>query len=149
VDLEVCPTTLLVADQRQPDTGLGGKFSMTYCAASALLRGRVREEHFTAEAVRDPAARALAARVRLEPRAELDEAGARAVVRLRDGSTRETVGNLRLGRDPERLRADLGAKFLALTEGRLGRDEARRLRETLWRIDEVEDLTELTRGGRS
>ena len=66
VDLDVCPTTLLVADQRQPDTGLGGKFSMTYCAASALLRGHVREEHFTAEAVRDPAARALA-----EPRPPL------------------------------------------------------------------------------
>ncbi len=144
VNLEVCPTTLLVADQRQPDTGLGGKFSMTYCAASALLRGRVTEEHFTAEAVRDPAARALAARVRLEPRAELDEAGARAVVRLHDGSTREMVGDLRLGRDPERLRADLGAKFRALTEERLGREEAARLHEALGRVDEVKDLTELT-----
>jgi 2-methylcitrate dehydratase PrpD len=106
----------------------------------------VREEHFTAEAVGDAAARALAARVHLEPRAELDEAGARAVVRLRDGSTREMVGDLRLGRDPERLRADLGAKFRALTEARLGRDEARRLHEALSRVDEVEDLTELTGG---
>ncbi|HEX2482670.1 MAG TPA: MmgE/PrpD family protein, partial [Methylomirabilota bacterium] len=73
VDLDVCRTTLLVADQREPDTGLGGKFSIAYCAASALLRGHVREEHFTAEAVRDSSARALAARVRLFPQAELDE----------------------------------------------------------------------------
>jgi 2-methylcitrate dehydratase PrpD len=143
VELDVCPTTLLVADQRQPETGLGGKFSMTYCAASALLRGPVREEHFTAQAVRDPAARALAARVRLLPRAELDEAGARAVVRLRDGSTRETVGNLRLGRDPERLRRELGVKFRALTEPRLGATEAARLQEALGRVDELEDLAEL------
>jgi len=149
VDLDVCPTTLLVADQRQPDTGLGGKFSMTYCAASALLRGHVREEHFTAEAVRDPAARALAARVRLFPRAELDETRARAVVRLRDGSARETAGDLRMGRDPERLRRELGVKFRTLTEPRLGAAEAARLQEALDRVDEIEDLTELTRPDRS
>jgi hypothetical protein len=58
------------------------------------------------------------------------------------------VGDLRLGRDPERLRDDLGAKFRALTEPRLGREEARRLHEALGRVDEVDDLTELTRGAR-
>jgi hypothetical protein len=66
------------------------------------------------------------------------------VVRLHDGSTREVVGDLRRGRDPGRLRADLGAKFRALTEERLGREEAARLHETLGRVDEVKDLTELT-----
>jgi 2-methylcitrate dehydratase PrpD len=145
VDLEVCPTTLLVADQRQPDTGLGGKFSMTYCAASALVRGPVREEHFTLEAVRDPAVRALAERVRLSPRPELDETRARVVVRLRDGSVREVVGDLRTGRDPERLRQELGVKFRTLAEPRLGAAETARLAEALGRVDEIEDLTELTR----
>jgi 2-methylcitrate dehydratase PrpD len=149
VDLDVCRTTLLVADQRQPDTGLGGKFSITYCAASALLRGHVREEHFTAEAVRDPAARALAGRVRLFPQADLDESRAKAVVRLRDGSIREQIGDLRRGRDPEQLRRDLGMKFVSLVEPRLGKAEAQRLREALGRVDEIEDLTELTRRART
>src|SRR5262249_45150084 len=40
VELEVSPTTLQVADQRDPTTGLAGKFSMTYCAAVGLARGR-------------------------------------------------------------------------------------------------------------
>ena len=149
VDLEVCRTTLLVADQRQPDTGLGGKFSITYCAASALLRGHVREEQFTAEAVRDPAARALASRVRLFPQADLDESRAKAVVRLRDGSVREQIGDLRRGRDPEQLRRELGVKFVSLVEPRLGKAEAQRLREALGRVDEIEDLTELTRRARN
>jgi 2-methylcitrate dehydratase PrpD len=149
VDLEVCRTALLVADQRRPDTGLGGKFSLTYCAASALLRGAVREEHFTAEAVRDPSVLALAERVRLLPQAELDETRARAVVQLRDGSVREGTGDLRIGRDPERLGRELGAKFQALTEPRLGAAESARLRDALGRVDEIEDLTELTRRGRS
>jgi len=144
VDLDVCRTTLLVADQRQPDTGLGGKFSLTYCAASALVRGHVREEHFTAEAVRDPSVRALAGRVRLYPQTELDETRARAVVRLRDGSVHETVGDLRMGRDPEQLRRTLGVKFRSLTEPRLGASESARLRDALGRVDEIEDLTELT-----
>jgi 2-methylcitrate dehydratase PrpD len=144
VDLDVCRTTLLVADQRQPDTGLGGKFSITYCAASALLRGRVREEHFITEAVLDSSVRALAARVRLFPQAELDESRARAVVRLRDGSIHEQVGDLRLGRDPERLGRELGLKFESLVEPRLGAAVTARLRDALGRVDEIEDLTELT-----
>jgi 2-methylcitrate dehydratase PrpD len=148
VDLEVCRTTLLVADQRQPDTGLGGKFSVTYCAASALLRGHVREEHFTPAAVRDPAARALASRVRLFPQADLDESRAKAVVRLRDGSAREQIGDLRRGRDPEKLRRELGMKFVSLVEPRLGAAEAQRLRETLGRVDEIKALTDLTRRAR-
>jgi len=143
VDLEVCRTTLLVADQRRPDTGLAGKFSMTYCAASALWRGFVREEHFTAEAVRDDAVRALAERVHLVPQTDLDETRARAVVRLRDGSVLEQVGDLHLNRDPERLRRELGVKFQALTEPRLGAREATRLRDALGRVDEIDDLTEL------
>jgi 2-methylcitrate dehydratase PrpD len=148
VELDVCRTTLLVADQRRPNTGLAGKFSTTYCAASALLRGHVREEHFTVEAVRDGAVRALADRVHLLPQAELDETRARAVIRLQDGSTFEQVGDLRLNRDPERLRRELGVKFLSLTEPRLGALEATRLRDAFGRIDEIEDLTELTgRGG--
>ena len=144
VDLDVCRTTLLVADQRQPDTGLGGKFSITYCAASALVRGRVREEHFTADAVRHPSVRALAERVRVFPQAELDETRARAVVRLRDGSVQEKVGDLRMGRDPEQLRRELGEKFRSLAEPRLGATETARLRDALGRVDEIEDLTELT-----
>jgi 2-methylcitrate dehydratase PrpD len=148
VDLEVCRTTLLVADQRQPDTGLGGKFSITYCAASALLRGHVREEHFTPAAVRDPAARALASRVRLFPQADLDESRAKAVVRLRDGSAREQIGDLRRGRDPEKLRRELGMKFVSLVEPRLGAAEAQRLCEALERVDEIKALTDLTRRAR-
>jgi hypothetical protein len=64
-------------------------------------------------------------------------------VRLRDGSVRERVGDLRTGRDPERLRWELGEKFQSLTEPRLGRAEAARLRDALGRVDEIEDLREL------
>jgi hypothetical protein len=54
------------------------------------------------------------------------------------------VGDLRLGCDPERLRRELGVKFRDLTEPRLGAREAARLQEALGRVDELENLTELT-----
>jgi 2-methylcitrate dehydratase PrpD len=144
VDLEVSRTTLQVADQREPDTGLAGKFSMSYCAAAALLRGHVREADFTEAAVRDPQVRALAARVRLHARGELDETQARAVVRLRDGTTRTARAELRTTFDPERVRRELVEKFDALTAGPLGVAVAGRLGEALLRLDEVDDLAELT-----
>ena len=40
-------------------------------------------------------------------------------------------------------------KFQSLTEPRLGAAESARLRDALGRVDEIEDLTELTRGARS
>ena len=77
VDLEICPTTLQVANQVAPRTGLGGKFSITHCAAVALRRGWVAEADFTDEAVADRGLRALAGRVRLHATSALDETRAR------------------------------------------------------------------------
>jgi hypothetical protein len=54
------------------------------------------------------------------------------------------VGDLRLNRDPERLRWELGVKFQSLAEPRLGAREAARLRDALGSVDEIEDLAELT-----
>jgi 2-methylcitrate dehydratase PrpD len=146
VELDVCATTLQVADQREPKTGLAGKFSMTYCAASALLRGHVREEDFADAAIQDAAVRTLAARVRLRVRPELDEAQAHAVLQLRDGTVREASADLRALADPDRVRRELAVKFLDLAGPRLGPGPAARLSELLLRVDEVEDLRELTRG---
>lgn len=147
VDLEVCGTTLQVADQREPATGLAGKFSMTYCAASALLRGHVREADFAEAAVRDPAVRALASRVRLHHRADLDETRARAVVRLRDGTTRAARADLRAMLDPERIRGEVVEKFHALVDPVLGPALAARLRAALLRLDEVDDVAGLMTPG--
>jgi 2-methylcitrate dehydratase PrpD len=148
VELDVCPTTLQVADQREPRTGLTGKFSMTYCAASALVRGHVREPDFADAAVTDPAAQALAARIVLHARPELDEAQARVTLRLRDGSLREASADLRALADPARVRRELAEKFVDLVGPRLGGERASRLCGALLRVDEVEDFAELTVGTR-
>jgi 2-methylcitrate dehydratase PrpD len=146
VDLAVCPTTLQVADQREPRTGLGGKFSMTHCAAVALVRGRVDEEAFTDAAVGDPGLRGLAARIRLAPVPDLDETRARVAVRLRGGATREAAADLRAGDDLADLERDLVGKFRGLVEPRLGAAETERLLGGLARLENAEDLAGLTGG---
>ncbi len=143
VELEICPTTLQVADQREPRTGLGGKFSMTYCAAAALLRGHVREEDFADVAVGDPAVRALAARVALRPNPGFDETRARVVVRLAGGAARERAVDLLADRDPEATRRDIREKFRRLVAPRLGEAEAERLAAAIERLEDLDRVAEL------
>jgi 2-methylcitrate dehydratase PrpD len=144
VELTVCPTALQVADQRDPATGLAGKCSLTYTAAAALLRGHVREDDFADAAVGDPAARALAGRVRLAADPGFDETRARVRVRLASGQTREHTADLTAA-DPERLRRDLVGKFRGLTAPRLGEAASERLLAAIETLDEVDDLRELTK----
>ena len=89
--------------------------------------------------------RALAARVRVEPVASLDEMRAEAVIRLTDGSTRDTSADLRAGAEPERLRIDLAEKFEVLVAPSLGGARAAALRGVLERLDDVDDLREPAR----
>ncbi|MBI3457125.1 MAG: MmgE/PrpD family protein [Candidatus Rokubacteria bacterium] len=145
VELDVCPTALQVADQRAPRTGLGGKFSMTYCAAAALARGHVREEDFTDPAVADPAVQTLAQRVAMTPNAAFDETRARVVVRMLGGETREAVADLLADADPEGTRRDLADKFRRLVAPRLGDREAERLLTAIAALDELDRAQELCR----
>ena len=57
------PRRLEHTNRPDPQSGLDGKFSIQYVLARALMHGIVSLEHFTDEAVRDSAARALTAKV--------------------------------------------------------------------------------------
>jgi 2-methylcitrate dehydratase PrpD len=143
IDLAVCRTTLQVADQRSPSTGLGGKFSMTYLAAAALLRGRVTEAECSDAAVADGAARELAGRVRLEARADLDETRAEVAVRLPGGEVHTWAADL--AQDAEATARELGGKFDQLVAPVLGAAGAGRLREAILHVDDLDDVGSLTR----
>jgi 2-methylcitrate dehydratase PrpD len=127
-------------------TGLAGKFSMSYCAAVALLRGRVAEEDFLDAAVGDPVVQALAARVALQPSPRLDETRARVAVQVADGGRHELLADLRAAGDGERLQHDLVGKFRRLVAPRLGAAEAERLAAAILRLEAVGDLRELHPG---
>jgi 2-methylcitrate dehydratase PrpD len=61
------PRRLAHTNRPDPQSGLDGKFSIQYVLARALTYGIVSMAHFSDEAVRDPATRALMARVHSAP----------------------------------------------------------------------------------
>jgi 2-methylcitrate dehydratase PrpD len=145
VDLTTGPTTLQVANQREARTGLAGKFSVSYCAAAALARGRVGPAEFDDEAVRDPEVQDLARRVHVTADPALDEMRARAVIRLAGGATISADGDLAADRDLEATRRVLAVKFRDLVAPSLGAAEADRLVAAIGALDELDDVRELTR----
>jgi 2-methylcitrate dehydratase PrpD len=105
-----------LAAKRQPGNGYAGKFSTPYCIAAGFVRGNVGLGDFTNAAVRDPAALALAAKVRYQidpqnPYPKNFTGHIRAT--LRDGTVvEERQPHMRGGAQEPLSRADIQDKFL-------------------------------------
>ena len=69
-----------------PQSGLDGKFSVEYCAAAALLDGRVGIDSFTDARRFAPDMEAMLGRIRVDPEGPASGA-AQATAQLKDGST--------------------------------------------------------------
>src|SRR5262249_44062668 len=83
----IVPTILLY---ERPRSGLEAKFSMPFCAAAAVVDGRVGLDTFDAARLGDPAIVAMQRRVTMRVDSTLDAAApaltqARITIRLRDG----------------------------------------------------------------
>ena len=119
--LEVNPLTLKVADQRDANTPLEGKFSVTYCAALALNGQRATEIDFAQSHIDDTALRSLAAKATPIPCDDLSPSAARMQVTLTNGDILSAETKVSLG-NPENPMSwdDMRDKFMPLTKGRLG-----------------------------
>ena len=112
----VTPTVLI---HSRPSDGLQAKFSMPFCAAAAMVYGRVGIETFEDRQVRDQAIVSALNRVTMCVDSTLDAAAppltqARVTVRLADGRVLRASANGARGY-PERPAADeeLAAKFMS------------------------------------
>src|SRR5260370_34263690 len=105
-----------LADKQRPPNGYGGKFSTPYCIAAAFVRGNVGLGDFTDAAVKDPAVRAVAAKVRYvvdpdNPYPNNFTGHIRAV--MRDGTViEERQPHMRGGAHEPLTREDIEAKFV-------------------------------------
>ena len=104
-----------------PATGLEAKFSMPFCAAAALVYGRLDIGTFDVGHIRNPEVQALLPRVTLRANPAFDAAAplsqARVTVRLSDGRTFTQAADGARGY-PGRLTDDeLAAKFTACATG--------------------------------
>jgi 2-methylcitrate dehydratase PrpD len=98
------PRRLAHTNRPDPQSGLDGKFSIQYVLARALLHGIVSIEHFSDDAVRDPATRALMARVQSspDPKATMETSDhfyCRLRITTANGETFEHFQDRPIGRD--------------------------------------------------
>ena len=133
-----------------PTNALERKFSMPYCAAAALGRGRVGIDDFEDGPVRDAGVAALVPRVRMVvdpalPNELAQQAWSRVIIRLRDGRTLASSPRGASGHpDAPLSEAQLREKFLGCAAGVLAPRDAEAVADQVAQIDQVPDIRALT-----
>ena len=135
-----------VCNIAEPTTGLEGKFSLRASVAMTLLGDDTADPStFSDRRMHDPELVRLRDRVKVE--ASGDPAGTRATVilRTRGGEEHEESADVGLpARDLPRQWERITAKFLRLAEPVIGEERACRLHEVVARLEDLDDMSELT-----
>jgi 2-methylcitrate dehydratase len=123
--------------------------SLPYIVAVALADGEITERQFARERFTDAELLDLLQRVKVERHAEMTAlypgtAANIVTVRLRDGRTLTERVDYPRGHAKNPLKdAEVGEKFHALADSRLGRERAAAALAWLWKLDEAKDVGEL------
>ena len=148
IDVEVDSMTprLLIYDR--PATGLEAKFSLPFCAATAIVHGRPDIETFNIERIQDPAVQALMPRVTLRANPAYDAAAplsqARVTVRLRDGRTVSQSSDGARGYPGRLTDEELAVKFDGCARRSMSQPAIEQAWTALMHLDEVRDVRKLT-----
>jgi 2-methylcitrate dehydratase PrpD len=146
IQCEVAQFCLDAAGQKEPKTGLGGKFSIYSCAALALREGVAGEDRFTDQLVLDPKRVALARKVKAIIRPSLKETEAKVTVLTKKGQRYSAFVDRPKG-DPRNPPTDeeLEYKFRSLATFVLPKRKVDLLVKTLWNLDKVKDILQVIR----
>jgi 2-methylcitrate dehydratase PrpD len=130
-----------IAGKPTPQTGLEGKFSLSFCIALALADGDTGEKSFCDEKVRDPRLTAIRDKVRIESDPGLSPSRAKIKIFTRDGRVLEKLmDTLDLGKDREKMRRDLVRKFRELSIPLVGQQGTEKLISAINRLEAIPDL---------
>jgi 2-methylcitrate dehydratase PrpD len=132
----------------KPKTAYEGKFSIPYCIAAALLRGRVLLEDFTNEKVMNPQVQALLALVDFEYPPELSQGpvslSQEIVIRLQEGKAYSHTVNVPKG-DPANpmTEKEMADKFRDCAGSWLPKNHVEDLLKLLLEVDSLEHCSDL------
>jgi 2-methylcitrate dehydratase PrpD len=150
VEIGVNRIAIDVLSYTTPATALERKFSMQFCAATALVDGRLDFGSFQDGEVRDADVRALMPAVTMVVDGSLpgglkEHAWSRVTVRLRDGRILSAPARGASGHPDRPLSAPaLHEKFLGCAGPVIGREEAEAVAEQIAHLEEIPDLRVLT-----
>src|SRR5947199_4217580 len=133
----------------KPETRETADHSLPYITAIALIDGKVTEEQFQPERFTDPKIRKFLENVKVERNEELSGlypgAAANIVqVDLADGRRLTRRVDYPTGHAKNRLKdSQVEEKFNVLVHPMLGSDRARKIIESVWKLDAAKDVDEL------
>jgi 2-methylcitrate dehydratase PrpD len=152
VEILAHPRRLPHTDNPSPRTPLEAKFSVQYGVVRALLSGTPKLAHFEGEAALQPDVRRLLALTSAAPHPDMpadgaDQWGAEVIVTLSDGRRLSRRVDQLVGRggDDPMSSEEIWEKFCDCAERALPRQAVAPLFDRLESIEEVQDISELTR----
>ena len=128
----------------KPETGLQGKFSMSYCIAVAVVHGQPQIHHFTDQEVNNPQLKSLMERVTQEgteqPTKEVSRPST-VTVRLTDGrEVRHRVEHAKGHLANPLSEQELDAKFQYCSSYLLSSEQ---IRDAIWQFRHLEEVPEV------
>jgi 2-methylcitrate dehydratase PrpD len=149
IDVQVDSMTPRLLMYERPATGLEGKFSMPFCAAAAVVHGRIGIDTFEPASIEDPAVRAVMPRVALRVNTAFDAAAplsqADVTVTLRDGRVLRRRADGARGYPGRLTSEELAEKFASCAARALNAAAAQEAWLALQRLEEFADARDLTR----
>ena len=145
VEVRAHSVSLQVASQPYPVDEYQAKFSIPYCVAAALLRGRVGQDEFSSQLRQSREMQGLLKKIRLIPDDGLTKVPglrpARICVRLAGGKTLVALAEVRKG-DPEHPMTanEKYDKFLKLTGNAWGARVAENVFESIGMLPQAENV---------
>ena len=150
VNVQVDSVTPPLLAYERPQTGLEGKFSMTFCVAAALVYGTVTLETFQVPQIQNPRVQDLLPRVTMQVNPDLGKHApaltqAIVTIRLRDGRVLAREANGARGYpDRPASREDLEKKFLSCGLGALHQEQLQAALTCLHKLESLPDTRQLT-----
>ena len=146
VEARVHPDVIRITGIDTPNSGLMSKFSANHAAAVAYLDQAGGIAQFSNERSSDAAVQALRRRVMVTPDASLRLDESAVTVRTASGATHQAHIAHATGTVDNPMADDaLRAKFLGNAGPVLGADRARRIAETIARLEMLDDIGDLVR----
>ena len=140
VELKIHPERIHVLVHPDPQTGLEGKFSVEYCIAAAVLRGRVSIEDFSEDRIKAPEIRAFLPRVRVIRDPDRDSYSITLRIGLRGGRVLTAEGKRSEGITSwEELRA----KYQDCLGTVLPKEKVGRSFQIIQELENLKDISEL------
>jgi 2-methylcitrate dehydratase PrpD len=138
IELRVHPLVLELTGKKTPQVGLEGKFSVYHAAAAAIVEGAAGERQFSDAAVRNPVIVALRERVVAVVDPSVKEDQVRITITLKDGRKLDKFVEHAVGSVTNPMSdRELESKFMGQADGILPADQARRVMELCWKIEDL------------